>query len=213
MPRIVVAFANNGAPATGLSATIDIFQLGGAQVVTAASMTEIGLGLYFYDFTVGAGYSETSDFAFRADGSATLGNTDRYKFGGNVVPIPSDDNFSVRVTAAGLEADATASIADAVLLELVNDHAATAGSVAETLAILRGFRVAYVLDGGAGSPTITLDSEGLLTAGRIRVFSTPAAASAATLGAADGADGELSNINLVGTAATAGQLDNMTMID
>lgn len=106
-----------------------------------------------------------------------------------------------------------AAIADAVLTEVVNDHVATTGSLAEAIGIVRGFRVAYVLDGGSGITNVVLDSQGLMTAGRVRVFSTPALATAATLGAVDGADGELANINLVATAAVAGQLENMTMID
>jgi hypothetical protein len=68
-------FTSAGIPATGLSATIDIYLSAGTQVVTAASMTEVAGGFYQYDFTA---YDETVDYFIRADGSATLSGADRY---------------------------------------------------------------------------------------------------------------------------------------
>lgn len=101
---------------------------------------------------------------------------------------------------------------DAIFDETLSGHL-SAGSVGLAIAITQGFRNAYVLDGGSGSVNTTKDAAGMITAGRIRIFSTPAAASSATLGAADGADGEIANINLTAAGATPGRLDNMTMID
>lgn len=103
-------------------------------------------------------------------------------------------------------------IATAVLEKVVNDHAATAGSLAEAIAIVRGSRYAYVLDGGAGNTNVTLDAQGLLTGGRIRLFTTPAAAAGATMGAADGANGELVAIDLTASAQAPGQLGNMRIL-
>ena len=48
-------------------------------MVTDSAMTELGDGMYSFDFT--STFDETLDYALRADGTATLGNPDRYKFG------------------------------------------------------------------------------------------------------------------------------------
>lgn len=75
---IVAAFTNAGAPATGLAATIRIRRTDtGALVVTDAAMTEQGDGGYSYAFAPVDGL----DYSIRADGTATLGASDRYKFG------------------------------------------------------------------------------------------------------------------------------------
>ena len=78
--------------------------------------------------------------------------------------------------------------------------------------IIRGQFDRYVIDGGPGKTDLVKDSAGMLLTGRVRIFATAAAASAATLGAANDADGEIARSDLNATAATAGQLDNMTMI-
>ena len=78
--QIVAAFQNAGAPATGLAATIRVRRIDtGALVVTDSAMTELGDGLYSFDFT--STFDETLDYAIRADGTATLADVDRYKFG------------------------------------------------------------------------------------------------------------------------------------
>lgn len=74
-------------------------------------------------------------------------------------------------------------------------------------------REAYVLDGGPGSADVTLDSRGLLLSGRVRVFTTPAKATAATPGAANGADGEIWAFDVTGTnTGVSGMLANLKMI-
>lgn len=239
-----------------------------ALVVTDATMTEMGDGLYSYDFAAAV---DGREYSIRANGDPTAaGQTvagGRYAYGaasgteearletdipavlvdtGTTLPaehvalaaqntaIEADtQNLQGRVPAAlvggrmdsdvanmqadtvdanALAADAVNEIADVVLREVVNDHVATAGSLAEAIAVVRGARTAYVLDGGDGQANVTLDAQGLMTSGRIRLFSTPALAGSATLGAADGADGELAAIDLTATAAAAGQLDNMRMV-
>ena len=79
--NIIAYFSNDGVPATGLSATVDVWETDGTQVVTAQAMTEVAGGFYVYDFTT---YSASVDYCIRADGSATLANSDRYMFGSSV---------------------------------------------------------------------------------------------------------------------------------
>lgn len=69
----------------------------------------------------------------------------------------------------------------------------TAGTQGEALAAMAGHAGRHtVLDGGAGVPDIVHDvTNNQLQSARLRVFASKAAADAATLGAADGADGEL----------------------
>ena len=77
---IIVAFTNKGAASTGLSATVDVWETDGTQVVTAQAMTEIAGGFYKYTF---ASYDSNKDYVIRADGSATLSDEERYQFGIN----------------------------------------------------------------------------------------------------------------------------------
>ena len=53
--KITAFFTNGGTPATGLSATIDGWEVGGAQIITAQAMSEQAAGWYYYEF---AGYDE-----------------------------------------------------------------------------------------------------------------------------------------------------------
>ena len=74
-------FANAGVPATGLAATVRIRDLStNALVVTDAAMTEVGDGFYKYDFVA---YDSAKDYAIRADGGATLADSERYSYAGN----------------------------------------------------------------------------------------------------------------------------------
>jgi hypothetical protein len=74
-------------------------------------------------------------------------------------------------------------------------------------------REAYVLDGGPGNTEVILDAQGLLLSGRVRVFASPAKATAATLGAADGADGEIWAWDITGAnTGVPGFLANLKMI-
>ena len=78
---ILVYFEDKGAPASSLSATIRIRDLSDhSLVVNSATMTEVGDGFYEYTFTA---YDNTKEYTFRADGSSSLGNLDRYAPGAN----------------------------------------------------------------------------------------------------------------------------------
>jgi hypothetical protein len=80
------------------------------------------------------------------------------------------------------------------------------------LMALRGQFDRYVIDGGPGKPELEKDGAGLALKGRIRVFSTAAAAAAAVLGAPDDASGELYRASLEAAAVSPGKLDSMKLI-
>lgn len=63
-----------------------------------------------------------------------------------------------------------------------------------------------VLDGGAGSPNIPHNTNNNLTTCRLRIFATAVDASSATLGAADGADGEIMRATFDATNYVPGSL-------
>ena len=72
---------------------------------------------------------------------------------------------------------------------------------ADDVAIVKGLLLGnYVLDGGSGSTSAQYDSNGVMTAGRVRVFASSAAASGATLGAANGADSEVARVDITASA-------------
>ena len=94
-------FTNNGVPQTGLSPTIDIWQIivspfSTPQIVFSAPLVEVGGGWYVYLF---ASYTFDFNYLFTVDGTATLTGSDRYKFGGNesYEEEVSDEGEAVRV--------------------------------------------------------------------------------------------------------------------
>jgi hypothetical protein len=105
---ITVQFTNSGAPQTGLTPTIDIFELSATnplintQVVTGGATVEIGLGFYRYDF---ATYTPTKNYVFVFDGGVALTACDRYKYGGNesyvedIAPAVWEEPSTSHVTA------------------------------------------------------------------------------------------------------------------
>ena len=78
--NLIAYFTDNGEPKTGLSPTVSVVKLDGTAVITDVSMSESGLGFYYYDFTT---YDEDVDYCIRADGGATLSNSDRYNYSTN----------------------------------------------------------------------------------------------------------------------------------
>jgi len=84
---IVAYFVNSGVPATGLTVTVDVYNITTALLaLDGVTMSEIGGGLYSYNFS---GFDNDKIYAAVADGSATLGNYDRYPVGysGNIGTI------------------------------------------------------------------------------------------------------------------------------
>lgn len=79
--KIITAFfTDNGIPETGLSPTIDIWELDpnpaiNTQIITAGALVEVGGGFYRYDFTT---YDFEKDYTFLVDGGSSLPNFERY---------------------------------------------------------------------------------------------------------------------------------------
>ena len=79
--NMIAFFTEAGVPKTGLSPTIDIWDVGtSTKVVSAASMSEVGGGYYTYLYTL---FDETKDYGVVADGTAILPDIDRYVYGTN----------------------------------------------------------------------------------------------------------------------------------
>lgn len=85
--KIITAFfTNNGVPQTGLTPTVDIWELHptipttNPQVVTGGAVTEIGGGWYRYDFLT---YDSTLDYSIIFDGGVSLNAGERYHVAGN----------------------------------------------------------------------------------------------------------------------------------
>ena len=78
--KITAYFSDGGVPETGLTPTIDGWEIGVSQVITAQPMTEQAGGWYYYEY---AGYDETKDYVFRCDGGVSLSGYDRYTAGTN----------------------------------------------------------------------------------------------------------------------------------
>ena len=75
---IAAFFSQSGVPKTGLSTTIDIWEIATAtQSVNGGAMTERGDGWYVYNFTT---YDQTKQYGITIDGSSTLAGAERYKF-------------------------------------------------------------------------------------------------------------------------------------
>lgn len=71
-------FTDVGLPKTGLTPLITIRRVSdGAIVINTQAMTEVAGGWYKYTFVNDLG----EDYMVTVDGTATLGNTDRYQFG------------------------------------------------------------------------------------------------------------------------------------
>lgn len=76
---IAAYFENAGTPQTGLTVSLDVYNvITGLKALDTVTMGEIGSGLYRYNFS---SYDNTKIYAAVADGSSTLGTTDRYIVG------------------------------------------------------------------------------------------------------------------------------------
>jgi len=98
---LIAFFTEEGTPKTGLSATIDVWEDDGTQVVTAQAMAEIAGGFYKYNFT---GYDESKNYCIRADGSASLSANDRYIFATNEVGQVTEDLTALDTLIDGVKA-------------------------------------------------------------------------------------------------------------
>jgi len=90
--NLIAYFTEDGIPKTGLTPTIDAWEMDGTHAVNAQNMTEIAGGGYYYDF---AAYDTTKDYFIRADGGAGLSVFERYVEASNEVPINVDNTTKV----------------------------------------------------------------------------------------------------------------------
>ena len=91
-------FFENGTPKTGLSPTVNIYDMvDNSLVVNAGVMTEVADGFYKYDFTV---YNATKSYSMIAD-SITLTGSERYAAGD--VDSISTDGFKKGVAVTNFQ--------------------------------------------------------------------------------------------------------------
>jgi len=73
---ITAFFSYDGAPKTGLNASLTIYNISdGSAVTTGAAVTEVAGGFYKYDFSA---FTNTGNYAFVFDGGATQPAGERY---------------------------------------------------------------------------------------------------------------------------------------
>ena len=113
---LIAYFTEDDAPKTGLTPTIDIWDLDATQVVTAQSMTEVAGGYYKYDFSPSDVYAT---YVIRADGGASLDDYERYCYAVMEGSYTLEDCFNMAEGAAriaytnqGLLEDIEGDIAD-----------------------------------------------------------------------------------------------------
>lgn len=80
MEQIFTYFSNEWVPATGLSPTVNIWLRDGTHKVTNGACRELAGGFYYYNFDA---YSPDKQYLYLFDGTATLGDSDRYNSGAN----------------------------------------------------------------------------------------------------------------------------------
>lgn len=72
--KFTAFITSNGSPQIGLSPVIDIWDTT-SQIVTAAALTEVGGGFYYYEY---ASYDPAVDYFARVDAGVSLLDSDRY---------------------------------------------------------------------------------------------------------------------------------------
>lgn len=155
--------------------------------VTTIDMTDIGGGLYQAEWaspTLGqfeAGYLTYTDAAHTTRSNDLAGGDD------------------VLITDASADAG--------LVWERQQADHVTDGSFGQAMALVAGHAGKNaVLDGGPGQPNVPHNVSNNLISCRLRVFATAAQAAAATLGAADGADGEILRTTFDSANYVAGSL-------
>lgn len=121
------------------------------------------------------------------------------------------DNMDATISsiAAAIAAlnDLDAASVTAAVWDAAKSAHVLSGSFGEAMVAAAGHAGLHcVLDGGSGAASLPHDSNNQLTAARLRIFADKATADAATLGAADGADGELIRLFIDSAIYNAGSL-------
>lgn len=129
MPNKIITafFTQAGAPKTGLTPTIDIWELDplnplvNTLIINGGALVEIGGGWYRYDFGT---YNYDKDYAITVDGGAASGlsTAERYKFGSN-------ESFQEDISHETWNATATDFIGVGTMGLLQNQTAADAASI------------------------------------------------------------------------------------
>ena len=106
--KVLAVFTESAVPKTGLSPTVDIYRLDtNAITVDGASMTEIGAGQYYYDFSA---WDSAIDYSVVAD-SVSLTGSERYAYssisGSRVVEDSLSEDDILRILLAKAAGTAT----------------------------------------------------------------------------------------------------------
>lgn len=84
---VSVAFTSSGLPAIGLTPTVKIWDIGNSvAVLPPTAMTEVGDGIYKYDFT---SYDSSKKYIFVFDGGITLLPGERFHYASNDIFLAS----------------------------------------------------------------------------------------------------------------------------
>jgi len=141
---ILSFFTSSSIPKTGLVPIVDVREVPlGTLVVNSQSMSELGGGFYYYNFTT---FDYTKDYAIVCDGSDVLSDSERYVFAGNESFIED--------------------IADAVWDESVSGHTSN-----ETFG-LQSQEIAGLVHSNILIDNPLYDSNNNLTSARVRIYST-----------------------------------------
>jgi len=135
--KIISAFfTKSGLPETGLSPTIDIWELDPTNpavntlIVNNGALTEVGGGSYRYDFGT---YDFTKNYNFIVDGTSTLPPGERYQFGGNDA---FNDEISATVWSENLIAYGVANTAGFIINKINTDLSSVKIDVTTMLSIV-----------------------------------------------------------------------------
>lgn len=137
--NLTAYFTNNGSPATSKSPVITVWELDGTVSVSAASMTEVAGGFYYYDFT---GYSNTTEYVFQAYESS-LPTAEQYVVATNEVDSLSDQGVIKQILGlvqgnfalTGQTYDSAGRLLTATMNTYNNAAALTADTVLHTYSI------------------------------------------------------------------------------
>lgn len=191
---------------------------------TLANFAHLGDGLYRYEFANGeiAGVTE-GEIVLRVKKIGTIrtvtvitplrfDNVDTFTAGAITAAAIATDAIDADAIKGDAVTEIQAGLATAANLAVVAGYVDTEiGTIITALTamqvditrLLGAHRINSVTDGGAGAASIVYDSGKRLTSARVRVFASAAAANAAVLGAANGADGEIARYTLTATIAAS----------
>lgn len=161
--------------AAGLFPQVTIYTDGGAVEAGPLDLADRGGGLYQVSWTATEGQFSARFLTFSDAAHTTRTN---HEPGLSHLEITDRDAANVAIAGAVWDEDKGAHVLPGSFGEATIAAAGHAG-------------LHCVLDGGDGLPNIPHNTNNNMTSARLRIFATAADAAAATMGAADGADGEI----------------------